>query len=352
MTPYFITFLIALILSLILTPFAYRIGLRIGISDAPGGRRQHTHVVSRLGAVPIFASFTVAVLISQSLDVPRLDPQEATRVTGLLVGGGLVFVYGLIDDRVNLRAGWQIVAQLGAALIAISALIIVERFNNPFITDPLIDNQIILEQWQYIPLSIFWILGMMNTVNWLDGLDGLATGVAAIFSVILFFAMIRTTPDQPLPQLSIALLPIALLGTALGFLPFNFHPAKIFLGSGSLFLGFVLASLGIIGGAKVATVLLVLAVPVIDVAWLIISRIRRGQPPTQSGRDHLHYRLLDLGLSQRQVVSLYYFACALFGGLALVIEGSLLKLASLMLLGVITLATLITLSVQKPAESE
>jgi UDP-GlcNAc:undecaprenyl-phosphate GlcNAc-1-phosphate transferase len=148
------------------------------------------------------------------------------------------------------------------------------------------------------------------------------------------------------------LLPIALLGGTLGFLPFNFHPAKIFLGSGSLYLGFVLGSLGIIGGAKVATVLLVLAVPIIDVAWLIISRIQRGRSPTQGGRDHLHFRLLDQGLSQRQVVLLYYFACTLFGGLALVIEGRLIKLISLIVLGLATIAALVVLSRRTPSSGD
>lgn len=323
--------------------------MRLGIVDAPGGRRQHLRVISRLGNLPIFASFTIAVLIAQSLGVTSQDPQEPTRLAGLLLGGAFVFIYGLIDDRLNLKPGWQFIAQFIATLIAIQALIIIERFNTPF---DAVQPQLVLEPWQYIPLTIFWMTGMMNTVNWLDGLDGLATGVAAIYSIILFIAMISTTPEHPQAQLSIALLPIALLGSTLGFLPFNFHPAKIFLGSGSLYLGFVLASLGIIGGAKVATVLLVLAVPIIDVAWLIISRIQRGRSPTQGGRDHLHFRLLDQGLSQRQVVLLYYFVCALFGGLALVIEGRLIKLISLIVLGFATLATLIVLSRRMPPSEE
>ena len=349
MIPYLITFLLAFIISFSVTPLARRLGLRFGVVDAPGGRRQHARLIPRLGIFPIFLSFSVAVLIAQGLGITSLDPQEPIRIAGLLIGGAFVFIYGLIDDRFSLKPGWQFVAQLVAALIAIQALIFIERFNNPFdATQP----QRLLDRWLYIPLTLFWMMGMMNTVNWLDGLDGLATGVAAIFSIILFIAMIRTTPDQPQPQLSLALLPIALLGSTLGFLPFNFHPAKIFLGSGSLYLGFVLASLGIIGGAKVATVLLVLAVPIIDVAWLIISRIQRGRSPTQGGRDHLHFRLLDQGLSQRQVVCLYYVACGLFGGLSLVIEGRLIKLVSLIVLGLVTLAALIVLSRRTPSSEE
>jgi len=191
----------------------------------------------------------------------------------------------------------------------------------------------------------------MNTVNWLDGLDGLAAGVALIFGAILFTAMVRTTPQQPQPQLSLALLPAALIGATLGFLPFNLHPARVFLGSGALYLGYVLGSLGIIGGAKVATVLLMLAVPILDVAWLIVSRIRRGQPPTRGGRDHLHFRLLDLGLSPRAIVLLYYAVCAVFGALALVIEGRLIKLIAMGLLASVILGALALLS-KTPASGD
>ncbi len=339
MTPFLLTFLIAFVLSLLLTPLARRLGLRLGVVDAPGGRRRHTGVVSRLGGLPLFASFTVAVLASRVMGVASYDPQEPVRLAGLLIGGAFVFLYGLLDDRLDLKPGWQFAAQFAASLIAIASLIIVERFNDPFT-----NRQTVLAAWQYIPLTVFWMMGMMNTVNWLDGLDGLAVGVAAIFGAILFLAMIRITPDQPQPQLSIALLPMALLGAAIGFLPFNAHPASVFLGSGSLFLGYVLGSLGIIGGAKVATVLLILAVPILDVAWLIVSRARRGRLPTQGGRDHLHFRLLDLGLSPRAIVGLYYAVCGTFGVLALVIEGRLLKLMTLGLLAAVILGTLALLS--------
>jgi len=339
MTPFILTCLIAFALSVVLTPLARRLGARLGIVDAPGGRRRHARVVSRLGGMPIFIAFTVAVAASRALGVPSFDPQEPVRIAGLLIGGTFVFVYGLIDDRYDVHPRWHIAAQFVASLIAVAALIIIERFNNPF------TNQlVILDPWLYVPLTLFWMVGMMNTVNWLDGLDGLAAGIAAIFSAVLFVAMIRTTPEQPQPQLSIALLPMALLGATLGFLPFNFYPARVFLGSGALYLGYVLGSLGVIGGAKVATVLLILAVPILDVAWLIVSRTRRGQSPARGGRDHLHFRLLDRGLSQRTIVVLYYAVSAVFGVLALLIEGRLIKLVTLGLLGVITIAALALLS--------
>ncbi len=177
-------------------------------------------------------------------------------------------------------------------------------------------------------LTIFWFMGMINTVNWLDGLDGLAAGVSAIVAAFLAIHMIREG------QFSVALLPVALLGATLGFLPFNFNPARVFMGSsGSYFLGWALAALGIIGGAKVATVLLVMGLPILDVAWLIYNRWRRGGQPGVGGRDHLHYRLLDIGFTQRQIVLGYYAFCATVRRCwRLGLENRLFKLVALLVL--------------------
>jgi UDP-GlcNAc:undecaprenyl-phosphate/decaprenyl-phosphate GlcNAc-1-phosphate transferase len=336
--PFLLVFLTSFILSLLLTPLAAKLGLRFNMADDPGGRRQHTRRIARTGGIAIFASFVIGVLITTRLNVPRSDPNEFTRIGGLLIGLIIVFVFGLLDDRFEFRPGLQFVAQAIASLVAITALIFIERFNNPFTNREINLGQI--APLVIVPLALFWLMGMMNTVNWLDGLDGLAAGIAAIFSAVLFVAMIQDTATQD-PQLSIAPLPLALLGAALGFLPYNFYPARVFMGSsGALTLGFALGCLGIIGGAKMATVLLVLAVPIIDVAWLIVSRIRRGKSPFQGGRDHLHFRLLDLGLSQRQIVIGYYLISALFGGLALLIEARIYKVLALGTLGIVTLIVL------------
>lgn len=340
MSPLILVFLSSFILSLILTPIAARIGLRFNLADEPGGRRQHARRVARTGGLALYISFVVALLISQSLNLPRSDPNESTRLIGLLLGATVMFVFGLIDDRLELKPGWQFIAQLIASGLAIGALIIVERFNNPLSADPLT----ILPPWLYIPLTLFWLMGMMNTVNWLDGLDGLAAGISAIFSIILLLAMLQETATQQ-PQISLTPLPLALLGATLGFLPYNFQPARIFMGSsGALMLGFVLGAMGIIGGAKVATVLLILTVPILDVAWLIVSRLQHHRSPMQGGRDHLHFRLLDLGLSQRQIVIGYWLVSALFGALALLIETRIYKLLALGILGIITLGIMIALS--------
>jgi UDP-N-acetylmuramyl pentapeptide phosphotransferase/UDP-N-acetylglucosamine-1-phosphate transferase len=152
-------------------------------------------------------------------------------------------------------------------------------------------------------LTVFWFMGMMNTINFLDGASGLVAGVTAVLSAVLALHMIFKA--EP-PQLSVALLPLALLGVALGFLPFNFG-RRIFMGSsGSYFLGFVIAALGIIGGARLATVMMVVGLPALEVGWLMFTRWRRGVSPGQGGRDHLHFRLLDMGVNERTLVVGYW----------------------------------------------
>jgi UDP-GlcNAc:undecaprenyl-phosphate GlcNAc-1-phosphate transferase len=182
------------------------------------------------------------------------------------------------------------------------------------------------------------MMGMMNTVNWLDGLDGLAGGVGAILCLVLAIHMHRV--GQP----SVALLPLALLGVLVGFLPHNFA-ARIFLGSaGAFFLGYALGGLGLIAGGRVATVLLVMGLPIVDVAWQIFDRLRHRHAPGQADRGHLHFRLLDLGLSPRTIVLLYWGFCALFGVLALVVSSRLYKLLALAGIGIVVVVVLVWLS--------
>lgn len=332
-----LVFGLALVLALLLTPLADRLGRRLGLVDRPGGRRGHQGVIPRSGGLALFAAFMLALLATFPLPANWLpasaDPKEGVRLAGLLIGSAWAVVWGVVDDRLELRWRGQILVQLGAAAIAIATLIFIERVNNPFS-----DAQIVFPDLIVGALTAFWFLGAMNTVNWLDGLDGLAAGVGAILSLVLVAHMLfRADP----PQLSVALLPLALLGATLGFLPWNFSPARIFMGSsGSYFLGFSLAALGIIGGARMATVLLVLGLPIVDVAWLIWRRKRRGLSPGQGGRDHLHFRLLDMGYSQRQIVLGYYAFCAAFGLLALSIGPRIYKLLALLGLGLAVLAVL------------
>ncbi len=322
MTSFILTFLVAFTLSLTLTPLAGRLSRRLGITSAPGGRHQHVKAVPKLGGIALYLAFVAAVALAQFLPVERGDPQESIRLTGLLLGGTVLLIVGLIDDLYELSPLPQFLVQVLATVIAIAHLIIIEYVNNP-ITGEWTPQ---FPTWFTILFTVFWLMGMTNTVNWLDGLDGLAAGVTAIASVVLFInAAFRLSP----PQESVALLPLALLGATLGFLPYNFFPARLFIGGSALWLGFTLGALSIIGGAKMAAVLLVMGGPILDVAWQIISRIRRGRKPTAGDRGHLHFRLQDLGISQRKIVLAYYLFCAFFGTLTLVISSQLFKLVAM-----------------------
>ncbi|HEY63896.1 MAG TPA: undecaprenyl/decaprenyl-phosphate alpha-N-acetylglucosaminyl 1-phosphate transferase [Caldilineae bacterium] len=330
---YPVVFLTALALAAVCSPLADRLGYRWGIVDRPGGRRQHHGEVSRLGGIALYVAFIGALALSAFLPEtwlpPRLDPKELTRLTGLILGVSFVFLAGLVDDRYELGPVPQLAIQLMASLIAIAFIIHIKHVNNPFTNQLLFGPQGLPSPLVWV-VTIFWFMGMMTTVNWLDGLDGLAAGVAAILCALLALHMYREG------QYSVVIQPLALLGATLGFLPFNFHPARVFMGSaGAYMLGFAMAALGIIGGAKVATVLLVMGLPIMDVAWLIWRRWRRGQAPTREGRDHLHFRLLDKGLTQRTIVLGYYAFSAGFGVLALVLGPRIYKVIALALLGIL-----------------
>jgi UDP-GlcNAc:undecaprenyl-phosphate/decaprenyl-phosphate GlcNAc-1-phosphate transferase len=323
--PYVLTFNIALAIALLVIPIVDRLGKQYGITSKPGGRRVNEgdiRGVSRLGGVSLFISFTGAVLIAQVLPVPRFDPYEVIRISGLLIGGAIIFIVGLLDDIFHFGSLPQFLGQFLAAAVAISFQIFIEYFNNP-----LTGQQ--TEHWPYIvtvALSFFWLVGMMNTVNWMDGLDGLAGGVAFITGTVLFInSAFRLDP----PQTSVSLLMLALMGSSLGFLLHNFYPARIFMGGGAMYLGFLMGSLSIIGGAKMATVLLVMGLPLMDAVWQIIYRLRQGRSPFEGDRGHIHFRLLDIGFSHRQIVLAYYCFCAFFGILTLVIESQFFKFVAL-----------------------
>lgn len=316
---FLIVFFLAFAISLLLVPVARWLSFRTGALSTPGGRRRESEPMPRLGGLAIFGGFVVAILVAQWLPIPRHDPKEMIRLTGLLLGTSFSFVFWFLDDVFEF--GWlpQFVAQIAAAAIAILFQIFIEFFNNPLTgtqTDP-------WPYWVTVLLTLFWLGLMMNTVNWLDGLDGLATGVAVIAGLLLFLnSAFFVTPAQT----SVALLPLALCGAALGFLLYNFQPARIYLGGGAPMLGFILGSLSIIGGAKMATILLVMGLPLMDFAWQVFSRVLRGRNPMRGDRGHIHFRLLDSGyLTHRQIVMLYYVFCAFFGGLTLVLESQLYK---------------------------
>lgn len=321
--------------AIILTPVTLRLARRWGIMDLPGEpRRIHRHPVPRLGGLALYASFLLAIAVSLLLPIARQDPNESTRLAGLIIGSTLAVLIGLWDDRRPLGPLPQLGAQVVIALVGIYFLLFIEVTTNPFT-----GKQVWFPWPVTLAVTLFWVLGMMNTVNWLDGLDGLADGVVAITCAILFLHMWR------LGQHSVALLPLALLGVTIGFLPANFHPARVFMGSsGSMFLGFAVSALSIMAGAKLATALLVMGIPILDVAWQIVSRLHRGVSPMEADRGHLHHRLYDLGMSQRRVVLIYYAVCAGAGVLALVLPSPLDKFFALLILGGLGLLLLVSLA--------
>jgi UDP-GlcNAc:undecaprenyl-phosphate/decaprenyl-phosphate GlcNAc-1-phosphate transferase len=331
---YALVLLVGGIIALVVTPWMGKLGLRLDIAQAPGGRRQHQGVISRLGGMGLVLGFFGAIALSRLLAIPTSDPNETRRFWGLIIGAALMAVVGLLDDRYELPANTQYLGYLLAAIIAIAGLIILERFNNP-----LTDETIVLPALVYVPLTLFWMTGMVVTVNWLDGLDGLVAGVAAILALVLSIHMYRSGQYSVVPHA------LALLGAAVGFLVFNISPARVFLGSnGAFFLGYVIGALGLIAGGRVATVLLVMGIPIVDVAWTILDRWRHGLRPFRGDRRHLHYRLQDAGISTRTIVFIYWAFCATAGLLALVLTSRLYKLMALGGLSALTIGLLLYLS--------
>ncbi|MFQ5858284.1 MAG: glycosyltransferase family 4 protein [Anaerolineae bacterium] len=341
-------FIVAFVVSLALTPAVAWLARRFHVVDVPRAPKHvHVHPTPRWGGLAVSAGFFAATIVIYWLHGTGRMPQphdsaDWLRLRGVLLGAGAATLFGAYDDWRELRPRPQFAAHFILAIIAIGHTVFLERFTNP-----LTNGLVVLPLWLVIPVTIFWVMGMINTVNWLDGLDGLATGVAAIAA--LLFAV---HSYGRIGQLAVGLFPVALMGACLGFLPWNFYPARIFLGTaGSMFLGYNLAAFSLIAPAKLATALLVLGIPILDVAWQIVVRIRHGRAPWLADRSHLHHRLFDLGLSQRQVVIGYYVFCAGFGGLALVLSSRLHKLIALAILSAVVLGTLIALTVQSESQS-
>ncbi len=339
--PYKLQYLITLgtgfLLSLVVTPLGKRLGESCGIVAAPGGRRCHPGKISRLGGIGLAAGLFGALLISRALPIPTADFNEMRRFWGVVMGSALMFGLGFLDDYYELPPWAQYMGYLLAASVAVSTIIILERFNNPFT-----DQLVILPTLIYVPLTLFWMTGMIVTVNWLDGLDGLAAGVAAILAAVLGIHMFREHQYSVVPQA------LALLGASLGFLVYNISPAKVFLGSnGAFLLGYVMGGLGLVAGGRVATVLLVMGIPIVDVAWTILDRLRHGDSPFKGDRRHLHFRLADAGFSKRVIVFIYWGFCAFAGSLALLLSSRLYKLLALGLLSALVLTLLVHLSGKK-----
>lgn len=328
---YAAVFFVPFTISLVATPLVAKLALRLNVVDRPGGRRRHRGIVPRMGGLAPVFGFLLAVSLPAFFPgvFPRVaDPNQPVWFRGLIAGTLVAALGGLWDDVRDLPPRYQLLIQLTCALLAIWATLFIERVNNPFTNE-----QIVFPRPLVWALTIFWVMGMMNTVNWMDGVDGLAASVAGVFAVVLVIHLAQRGLH------SVGLWPMALLGAVVGFLPYNWPPARVFLGSvGTYGLGFIMAVLGIAAGAKVATVLLVLGLPIMDVAWQIVRRWRTGRSLFVGDRGHLHLRLYDRGWSSRRIVLLYVGWAVVMGTLALVLSSRVLKLALIAVVGIISVA--------------
>ena len=351
---YFVIFAVAFLASAALTPLARWLSLRWGVVARPGGRRQHEGTIPKLGGIPLLGALLLATAVIYTL-IPPPDARDQHLLTGILLGTLVIFAGGLLDDWLDLPPWAQFVIYFAGTAVAMSFTVFIERFRNPLPTGTIWETgflaffftleapEVVLLPWFIWVVTLFWIVGMLNTVNFLDGLDGLATGVGAIAA--LMFAWHSYQIALQTGQFTVAAFPLALAGALLGFLPFNFAPARIFLGSaGAYLLGYQLATLAIIAPAKIATALLVMAVPILDVAWQIVDRLRRGQSPLRGDRGHLHFRLSDGGLPTRRIVLGYYAVSLAFGLVAIFAPTPLIKLVMLLVLATAVLLLLVLLS--------
>ena len=305
MPNYIWAFLIALFVALIATPAVIVLAAKTGAMDAPDARKVHKGPMPRIGGLAIYCGFMAAILAM--LNFAELTQEVANGVIGLLLGGTLIVIIGLIDDYKNLPAKVKLLGQILAACVVVYFDVRIDVITDPF-------GDYLYLEYLAAPATVFWIVGLTNTVNLIDGLDGLAAGVSTIASITIMLVALQED------VMIVALFTAALAGAALGFLRYNFNPAKIFMGdTGSMFLGFILAGISVIGAVKcTATIALIvpilaLGLPIMDTTFAIIRRYRGGVPIFKPDKGHLHHRLLDLGFSQRQAVLLMYVISALLG---------------------------------------
>ncbi|MDQ6826262.1 MAG: undecaprenyl/decaprenyl-phosphate alpha-N-acetylglucosaminyl 1-phosphate transferase [Candidatus Eremiobacteraeota bacterium] len=306
------------------TPLICRLATHVGMLDVTDARRVHENPTPRIGGIAVYLGFSFALFSVLGFALERAgffhDIEDIHKLLGLLFGGTLILGVGLWDDIMTMRPRNKFLAQFLVASISMLYGFIIPFINNPFSGD-----LIYIPTYVGIPLTLVWYLGMMNAINFIDGLDGLLAGVTAISGLFLFAIALLHHHSV------VALVVISLAGGALGFLPYNFNPARIFLGdAGSLFIGYVFATVSIIGVSKVAisisllVPLLVLALPILDTAAAILRRIWTGRRITEADRGHFHHQLIfRYGLNVRQAVLLIYAVCFILGAVAVILSGGL-----------------------------
>ncbi len=307
----------AILISFASTPAVRVLAHKLGAIDIPNdNRRMHKKPIPRLGGLAIYLAFTLTTLIFSDMS-PTL--------IAIWLGGTGIVVLGMLDDVFRLKAIVKLVVQIGVAFIAVWQGLTVERIT--------VAGQTIEFGGFSIFITVIWIVGLTNAINLIDGLDGLSCGVSAIsaFSLLLVSIMLGE-------NMSVTILMAILAGSCIGFLPFNLNPAKIFMGdTGALFLGYALSVISISGVLKMHTVvsfiipISIFAFPILDTAFAFIRRIAHGKSPFSPDRGHLHHRLIDMGLNQKQVVALLYAMCAILGLCAIMFTSELLWRAGLIL---------------------
>ena len=307
MKTYLCTWLGAVVVALVSTPIVIRLARRLKLYDRPGVRKVHSWPVPRLGGLPIAVAALGMIVSVFLLDnvIGRAFRDSQTQLIAILAAAAFMLLVGLIDDIRGLRARTKLIAQLAAAAAVCGFGVRITSFS--------VAGWFTLDLgWLAWPVTIFWIMGMTNAVNLIDGLDGLAAGISAVAcGVIAVFALYSGQPVM-------AVLMLALLGSLVGFLVFNFNPAKIFLGdSGTHFLGFILGAASVMCAVKSTTLVglalpaLALGLPIFDTLFSIIRRFLERRSLFAPDRSHIHHRLLELGLRQRHVVLIMYAATLL-----------------------------------------
>lgn len=327
---YFFVLVVSALVTWLITPVVRKMAARLRVLDVPNAARKvHALPIPLLGGMAIFAGLMV-VLWYVALTTPLLlnNSIKFKHLVGFTLGGLVLMIGGYLDDRYRLKPSRQILFPILAAFIVIASGIGVRMITNPLGgTISLVFWEKVLFWFQGVGyritlpadiLTFLWLMGMMYTTKLLDGLDGLVTGLTSIGGIMVLLFTTMTLWYQP----EVGMLAAISAGAFLGFLPWNFHPAKMFLGEGgSLFAGFLLGTLAIISGGKIAIALLVLGIPVLDAARVIIQRVVwEKRSPTVADRSHLHFRLLDIGLSHRGTVFLFWTMGTLFGIVALFLQ--------------------------------
>ncbi|MFH1404624.1 MAG: MraY family glycosyltransferase [Patescibacteria group bacterium] len=335
--------IIAFALSFILSGLLRKTANRFCIIDKPevSENKIHKKPTPLLGGNAIFFSIAIIVIVliitSNVLTGGEIMP---VHYMGFLVGGVVLMIGGYLDDRYRLPPKITIVAPVLAALCAILFGIEIEKLTNPF------GGVIFLGSWQSDILVFVWLMVVMYTTKFLDGLDGLATGVSTIGATMIMLLALTVAYFQP----DVALLSAVSIGALIGFLFWNIHPAKLFLGEGgSTFVGYLLGVLAVISGGKLATALLVLGIPILDVVWIVVRRLSNGgvKQMIHGDRKHLHHRLYDIGWSQKRIVLVYVIVASVFGATALFLQSKEKMIALIILVVVMVITASVVVSHEK-----